>query len=283
MISVDLDTYICVLPDDVEKEIIKLINKKAPVCYKKLSDRESKYLEKKIINNVKYAKYNINLEQIQSIRSFYIKNKMIKKHPYLLSNTQNILKDYAEKKNILLISKKYDGSPLNIMRIILTQTNSKKKIKKLFNKPELLDEYDYKQFEIAKNNDDFALINQYEIQKQAEEFETHIEEVLKRMGVKYKTQNQLSKEQIESCGIAFSTPDFLIESELKINEHIIKWIDAKNFFGSNVSFMKTKIIDQTKKYIKNYGNGSIIFSLGFNESYYNSNILFLSWDSFNKI
>ena len=283
MISVDLDTYICVLPDDVEKEIIKLINKKAPVCYKKLSDRESKYLEKKIINNVKYAKYNINLEQIQSIRSFYIKNKMIKKHPYLLSNTQNILKDYAEKKNILLISKKYDGSPLNIMRIILTQTNSKKKIKKLFNKPELLDEYDYKQFEIAKNNDDFALINQYKIQKQAEEFETHIEEVLKRMGVKYKTQNQLSKEQIESCGIAFSTPDFLIESELKINEHIIKWIDAKNFFGSNVSFMKTKIIDQTKKYIKNYGNGSIIFSLGFNESYYNSNILFLSWDSFNKI
>lgn len=283
MISVDLDTHICVLPDDVEKEIIKLINKKAPICYKKLSDRESKYLEKKIINNVKYAKYNINLEQIQSIRSFYIKNKMIKKHPYLLSNTQNILKDYAEKKDILLISKKYDGSPLNIMRIILTQTNSKKKIKKLFNKPELLDEYDYKEFEIAKNNDDFALINQYEIQKQAEQFERHIEEVLKRMGVKYKTQNELSKEQIESHGMAFSTPDFLIESELKINEHIVKWIDAKNFFGSNVSFMKTKIIDQTKKYIKNYGNGSIIFKLGFNESYYNSNILFLSWDSLNKI
>lgn len=282
MITLNLDISIDVLPDEVEKEIIKLINKKAPNCYKKLSDRETKYLEENIINSLNFSKYNINLEQIQSIRSSYVKNKMIKKHSYLLSNKKNIVNDYNNKRNILYISKKYDGSPLNIMRIILSETNSKEKVKKLFNKPELLDDYDYKQFEIAKENDDFALVNQDEIQEKAENFERQIEEILKKMNIKYKTQNQLAKEQIKSHGKPFSTPDFLIESELTINGHEIKWIDAKNFFGSNVSFVKSKIIDQTKKYIKNYGEGSIIFNLGFNQSYLDSNILFLSWNSFNK-
>jgi len=283
MISVDLDTSIDVLPDDVEKQIIKLINKKAPICYKKLSDRETKYLEQNIINNVNYIKYNINLEQIQSIRSSYVKNKMIKRHSHLISNTKKIVNDYKNKRNILSISKKYDGSPLNIMRIILSQTNSKERVKKLFNKPQLLDDYDYIQFQTAKSNDDFALVNQDEIQERAEQFERQIEEVLKKIGVKYKTQNQLAKEQINSHGRAFSTPDFLIESDLTINGHEIKWIDAKNFFGSDVSFVKNKITDQTKKYIKNYGKGSIIFNLGFNESYFDSNILFLAWNSFVKL
>ena len=282
MISLNLDTTIDVLPDDVEKEIIKLINKKAPTCYKKLSDRETRYLEQNIIKNINYGKYNINLEQIQSIRSSYVKNKMIKKHSFLLSNTKKIINDYKNKRNILSISKKYDGSPLNIMRVILAQNNSKERVKKLFNNPQLLDDYDYKQFEIAKHNDDFALVNQDEIQERAGQFERQIEDVLKKIGVKYKTQNQLTEEQIKSCGKAFSTPDFLIESELTINGHEIKWIDAKNFFGSNVSFVKTKINEQTKKYIKNYGKGSIIFNLGFNESYFDSNIFFLSWNAFNK-
>jgi hypothetical protein len=280
MIELNLDNNIGVLPDSVEKIIIKLMNKKAPVCYKKLSERETKYLEKNIIENADFIKYKINLEQIQSIRSSYIKNKMIKKHPYLISNTKNIIDDYKNKNNIMDISKKYDGSPLNIMRIILSEKYSKKKVKILFNKPTLLEDYDYKQFTIAKANDDFALVNQDEIQDKAEQFERHIEQLLKKLNIKYKTQNQLSKEQINTHGTAYCTPDFLIESELVINGQKIKWIDAKNFFGSNISFIKKKITDQTKKYINNYGHGSIIFNLGFNQSYLDSNILYLSWGSF---
>jgi Mor family transcriptional regulator len=142
MISLKINTNIDILPDDVEKEIIKAINKKAPTCYKKMSGREIKYLENTIINSSKFSKFNINLEQIQSIRSSYIKNKMIKKHSYLISNTKRIVEEYKAGKNILSISKKYDGSPLNIMRIILSVNNSKDKVKKLFNKPQLLNEYD---------------------------------------------------------------------------------------------------------------------------------------------
>lgn len=278
------EEIINVLPDKVEKEIIDLINKKSPTCYAKLSVEEIMNLKKNIITSPKFKQYNITLEQIQSIRSSFVKNKMINKHPFLLKNTNKIINDYNNKINILEISKKYDGSPLNIMRVILLKTNSKEKVKKIFNNPSLLNEYDYNQFILAKENDDFALINQDETLKKAIDFEKQIEEILIKNNIIYKTQEDLTQEQIKSHGKAFSTPDFLIESELIINNREIKWIDAKNFYGSNIKFVKSKIKEQTKKYINNYGNGCIIFNLGFNEIYAeNPNILFISWNSFNNL
>ena len=207
---------------------------------------------------------------------------MIKKHSYLISNFKKIIHDYENKIGILVLSEKYDGSPLNIMRVILSKNNSKERVKKLFNNPKLLNDYDYEQFLIAKENDDFALVNQDTIQEHAMNFEKQLEEILIKNKVKYKTQEDLTQEQIKSHGKAFCTPDFLIESELTINGNQIKWIDAKNFYGSNTNFVKSKINEQTKKYIKNYGNGSIVFNLGFNESYSNPNILFLSYNSLKK-
>lgn len=280
-INLDLDTSIDVLPDDIEKQILNSINKKPPVCYSKMSAKEIEHLETNIINNSKFKKYNISIEQIKSIRSSFIKNKMIKKHHSLIAKSNNIVKDYDNKIGILAISEKYDGSPLNIMRVILSKTNSKEKVKKLFNNPKLLNDYDYKQFEIAKANDDFALVNQDLIQQHAEDFERQLEKILIKNKIKYKTQEDLTQEQIKSHGKAFSTPDFLIESELTINGQEVKWIDAKNFFGSNSNFVKSKINEQTKKYINNYGKGSIVFNLGFNDGFSNPNILFLSWNSLN--
>ena len=282
MISLTLDDKIDVLPDEIEKQILNLVDKKAPICYSQMSNTEIKFLKDNFINDSKIKKYNINLEQIQSIRSSYIKNKMIKKHSYLIAKSKNIIRDYEKKIGILELSQKYDGSPLNIMRIILSKSNSKEKVKKLFNNPQLLNVHDKEQFTIAKENDAFALVNQDTIQVHAANFEKQIEQVLIKNKIKYKTQEDLTKEQIITHGKAFSTPDFLIESELLINGNQIKWIDAKNFYGSNINFVKSKINEQTKKYINNYGNGSIIFNLGFNDSYSNPNILFLSWNSFNK-
>jgi hypothetical protein len=273
-----------ILSDKDEKYILKILNKKPPVCYAKLSSNEIKNLENKIINNQEFKEYNNILEQIKSIRSSYIKNKMIFNHQSLLKNTNKIIKDYNNKVNILEISKNYDGSPLNIMRVILLKTNSKERIKKFFNNPSLLNDYDYEQFNLAKENDDFALINQDEILKKATEFEKQIEEIIIKNNILYKTQEDLTQEQIKTHGKAFSTPDFLIESELKINNRNIKWIDAKNFYGSNIKFVKSKIEEQTKKYLNNYGDGCIIFKLGFNEIYSeNKNILFLSWNSFKEL
>jgi hypothetical protein len=282
MTVININEKIDVIPNDVEEEILKLINKKAPLCYKNFTDKEKNILTDKIINNKEYKKYNINLQQIDSIKSNFIKNKMVKNHPYLIKNTQNIINDYKNNKDVLYISKKYDGSPINILRIILSKRNSKEQVKKLFNNPTLLNDYDYKQFILAKKNDDYALVNNNEILKKADEFEYKIEKILIKMGVKYKTQKDLVKEQNELYGNPISTPDFLIEDELIINGEEIKWIDAKNFFGSNCKFVKSKLIKQTNKYIKNYGKGSVIFNLGFNQSYKVPDILFLSWNAFSN-
>lgn len=279
-----IQKIINVLPDKVEKEILNSINKKPPICYTKISDSEIKTLTNDIINKPNFKQYDISIEQIQSIRSSFVKNKMIKNHPSLVKNTNKIINDYNNKTPILEISKKYDGSPLNIMRVILLKTNSKEKVKKIFNNPSSLNEYDYEQFNSAKNNDDFALVNQDETLKKATEFEKQIEKILIKNKISYKTQEELAQEQIKTHGKPFSTPDFLIESELIINDREIKWIDAKNFYGSNVKFVKSKIEEQTKKYLNNYGNGCIIFNLGFNETYSeNPNILFLSWNSFKEL
>lgn len=273
-----------ILPDEIEKYIIKLLNKKAPECYSKLSDEESNFLKKEIILNPLLKKYDISIEQIKSIRSAYVKNKMVKNHFSLVKNTNKIINDYNDHNSILKISKKYDGSPLNIMRIILLKNNSKEKVKKMFNNPELLNDYDLKQFVIAKNNDDFALINQDDILEKANLFEKKIEGILKKNKIKYKTQEDLVKEQIKLYGKPINTPDFLIETDIKINDKVIKWIDAKNFYGSNIKFVKSKIEEQTKKYINEYGPGCIIFNLGFNEIFENnSKIFFLSWNSFDKL
>lgn len=270
-----------VIPDTIEKNIIKAINKKPPQCYAKISDKEISSLEKEFVNNITYQKYNITIDLIKSIRSSFIKNKMINKHFSLIQNTNKIIKDYNEQKSILQISKKYDGSPLNILRIILSNNNSKEKVKKMFNKPELLNEYDFKQFLIAKENDDFALVNQNEILDKANLFEEDIGKILSKNNINYKTQEILAQEQIKLYGKPINTPDFLIDGTLKINDKEIKWIDAKNFYGSDIKFVKSKINEQTQKYIKTFGNGCIIFKLGFNDSYLNNpNILFLSWNSF---
>jgi hypothetical protein len=74
-------------------------------------------------------------------------------------------------------------------------------------------------------------------------------------------------EQIKINGKPINTPDFLIKSQFVINGKKINWIDAKNFYGSNIKFIKTKINKQIVKYNQAYGSGCIIFSLGYNEKY----------------
>ena len=44
MISLTLDDKIDVLPDEIEKQILNLINKNAPICYSQMSNTEIKIL-----------------------------------------------------------------------------------------------------------------------------------------------------------------------------------------------------------------------------------------------
>ena len=139
--------------------------------------------------------------------------------------------------------------------------------------------YDQEQFKLAEQNDIYVTLDQVEQGDESIKFEKLIEEFLIKNKVDYKTQDQLTEEQKIKYGKAINTPDFLITSELIINSKKVNWIDAKNFYGSNIDFIVSKIKKQIKKYLDTYGSGCIIFNHGFNSKLGFNDVLILDYDS----
>ena len=113
--------------------------------------------------------------------------------------------------------------------------------------------------------------NQDEQQKAADDFEITVGKELTRLKIRFKTQEQLIKEGSRL------TPDFLILGDLVINNISIRWIDAKNFYGSNVSFVTKKVAKQALRYQNAFGDGGFIFSLGYSVELMMDNILFFDY------
>lgn len=145
---------------------------------------------------------------------------------------EELKKKENEEKNPIILSKKLNYSPFSIAKMI-----------------------NYPKLEEIKIQD--YLFNSEKIQssaKNANNFEKIVEEILKKKGIKYKTQEMLAKQQKEKYGRAVSTPDF------ELDHPVYKWIDAKNFYGTdNLKFFWKKIREQIKKYP---GEGILVFSLG---------------------
>jgi hypothetical protein len=263
------------LPNKIEKFILSNINLKPPKSYAKISDTELSNVYEKSIQTFPNNKDQISKNVIQSIRANWIKNHMITHHKNLLINSKQILKSYKNNSNVLELSERYDVSPLNIIRFVFNKLYHKK-LTKLINNPNNLnnlDEYDRQQLNIAIENDAYAIIDNSKIKDESIEFEKLVQKVLDTYSVKYKTQDELTEEQIKEYGKPINTPDFLIISDLYINDMKINWIDAKNFYGSNIPFVKEKIEVQTKKYLDKWGSGCVVFNLGFNEEIKYPNIL----------
>lgn len=96
-------------------------------------------------------------------------------------------------------------------------------------------------------------------------FEDKIAHFLDEKGILYVRQKQLEEEQKRDFGKAILTPDFLILDKVEINGQSVSWIDAKCFYGANISFDVTRMKKQMKRYIEMWGSGAIMFSHGFNE------------------
>jgi hypothetical protein len=263
------------IDNKLEKNIIKLINIKPLESFKNISNDELINIKNKI-----KKEFNFNDDLIKSIRSLYLKFLIIINHKNIKKNAKKILNDYDNKEDILKITEKYNISPLNILRFIFKEKYNKK-LTKLINSKNI-DEYDKTQLKKAIENDYYCLVNQDDILKKSMEFEKKIEKILIKNKIKFKTQEDLAKEQTELYGKPINTPDFLIESDLIINNIKINWIDAKNYYGININFYKQNLYKQTKKYIKNYGSGCIIYNNSFNNSISYNNILLLDYDSFRQ-
>ena len=261
------------IPDEIEKFIIKNIDKKPPLCYGKITEDELNKINEKIL---KEYKININKHIIASIKSTFMKSFIIKNYYNLEKNSKLILHDYS-KYGILKLSEKYNLSPMTIIKFIFDQLFHIK-IKELLHNNKL-SSFDKEQFKIAEENDIYVTLNQADQMENSILFEKKIEDFLIKNLVKYKSQDQLIIEQTKKYGKAINTPDFLINSELIINSKKINWIDAKNFYGCNINFMISKINKQIKKYLNTYGSGCIIFNYGFNSKISFPNVLILDYES----
>lgn len=266
------------LPEQVDKFIIKQLNTRAPKSYALLSQSELLHIKKSVEN--KFPVYhNFDTGIIISLRASYMKNHIINNNHKILKFSNLIINDYDNQMDILKICEKYDISPLNILRHVFNLKYSIK-LSKLINSSESeLNIWDKSQLTSAIDNDIYALIDQTNVHIQADNFEKMIEVFLIKHNVQYRTQLQLVNEQILSHGKPINTPDFLIDSELYINNFAIKWIDAKNFYGANLPFNKSRIKKQTDKYINSYGSGAIIFSLGFQEKLNFTSILLVNYNA----
>lgn len=257
----------------LEKKLAKAVIIKGN--YKKLTDKQLD----KLNNYINIKKLNISLEDVLSIRSSYMTIKIIKDSDRLKLLINKISKLYKKGIKLSWISKKYDLSPILMLKNILSSRYSKEKIKDFFYGKHLdkLSEFDLEQLNFAKENDIFNKVDQTEQINNSKNFELEIQNFLVKNKIKFKTQNELTKEQIKKYGKAVNTPDFLILSDFYINDKKINWIDAKNFYGANTFLIKNNIQKQISKYIDEYGFGSIMFSLNFSEKLHFDNVLLTSF------
>jgi hypothetical protein len=259
-----------IIPDNIEKYVVSkiLFNN-----FGKILDSDLIIIQKKILK--RYNK-SINKHIIGSIKSTYMKESIMKHHHRLFKYSNYILNNY-KLNNILILSKKFNLSPMTIIRFVLEKSYGKK-LKQLIDN-NLLESYDKTQYEIASQNDIYANLDQINVSIESLRFEKLIEDYLIKNNIKYYTQEDLTIEQTKKYGHAINTPDFLIKSDLTINNHKINWIDAKNFYGSNNKFIISKINKQIIKYINKYGSGCIIFNHGFNSKLKFSDVLILDYQS----
>tara|TARA_B110000208_G_C11752878_1_gene424126 strand:+ start:733 stop:1632 length:900 start_codon:yes stop_codon:yes gene_type:complete len=287
-------------PYKLEKHLAKLLI--IPGKYGKLDNNDLLKIKKFLKD--KQKNYNIIPSNaiIRSIRSAYMNERELINSQKMKKTKDKIIKEYIKDKDILAISKKFDFSPIKILKYILQYYSfSKNNISLiLYLASNKQVNYIQKNFPVPLNqkfilsikniikNDIFNKVNQDEIRDYADAFEKKLEYSIDNVyKLKYKTQEQLTIEQTEKYGRPIITPDFLLLDDLYINNIKINWIDAKNFYGANTRLIKKSMIKQCEKYNKKFGSGAIIFSLGCSDILSKKlnikNSLFLSFNDFNDI
>ena len=210
---------------------------------------------------------SISLEQALSLRSALNQEKSVYSHGRLMGRSNELRSRYDAGQGVLSLSKKFDAPPVNTFRAILTGRGwSKNKIKETLKSPNRLNKRDRQEFKLAEENDKVSSVNQSETQSAAEIFEEILCDYFSSLGIRFRRQEELLKEQKKSEGRAVITPDLLLLDDVRINGIPCAWIDAKHFFGADLKFPKKKTQKQVDRYVKEYGHGAIVYRHGFCQS-----------------
>jgi hypothetical protein len=207
----------------------------------------------------------ITLEQALSLRAALNQEKSVYSHSKLMRRSNELSRRYDSGESVIALSKRFDAPPVNTFRAILTGRGwTKTRIKDTLNKnPSKLNKRDMEQFELAESVDRVSSVNQTETQTAAEVFEKILCDYFDSLGVRFRRQEDLLKEQKREEGRAIITPDLLLLDDVRINGVPCAWIDAKHFFGADLKFPKKKTQKQVDRYVAEYGQGAIVYRHGF--------------------
>jgi len=207
----------------------------------------------------------ISLEQALSLRAALNQEKSVYSHSKLMRRSNELSRRYDSGESVIALSKRFDAPPVNTFRAILTGRGwTKTRIKDTLNKnPSKLNKRDKEQFELAESVDRVSSVNQTETQTAAEVFEEILCSYFESVGVRFRRQEELLREQTKQEGRAIITPDLLLLDDVRINGVPCAWIDAKHFFGADLKFPKKKTQKQVDRYVAEYGQGALVYRHGF--------------------
>ncbi len=207
----------------------------------------------------------ISLEQALSLRAALNQEKSVYSHSKLMRRSNELSRRYDSGESVIALSKRFDAPPVNTFRAILTGRGwTKTRIKDTLNKnPSKLNKRDREQFELAESVDRVSSVNQTETQTAAEVFEEILCSYFESVGVRFRRQEELLREQTKQEGRAIITPDLLLLDDVRINGVPCAWIDAKHFFGADLKFPKKKTQKQVDRYVAEYGQGALVYRHGF--------------------
>lgn len=216
----------------------------------------------------KKLKSKITYNQAVAIRRVMLRDKFIRRS-YKLVHLKTIIRVMYtdEKKDILTIAKKLDYPPVTIFRtLLMARGMTKNQIKRIVGDPDnYLGKRDLEQLRKAIAQDIISDPDNQPRLEAALEFERELEAKFIKKKIYFKTQKQLAAEQKKSLGRAILTPDLYFPHGVKINGHIIYWMDAKNFYGGNSSYIRSGIQKQGDKYNHAYGPGAFVFKYGYSD------------------
>tara|TARA_B100000676_G_scaffold312897_1_gene389645 strand:- start:26416 stop:27474 length:1059 start_codon:yes stop_codon:yes gene_type:complete len=213
------------------------------------------------------SQFPISIEQALSLRGALNQEKSVHSHGRLMRNSNQLRRRYDAGEGVLTLAQRFDAPPVNTFRAILTGRGwSKNRIKETLKDPKRMNKRDQNEFSKAEEADKVSSVNQSDTQSAAEVFEEILFSYFENLGIRFRKQDDLLKEQKESEGRAIVTPDLLLLDDVRINGVPCAWIDAKHFFGADLRFPRKKTQKQVDRYVNEYGQGAIVYRHGFTES-----------------
>ena len=210
---------------------------------------------------------NMNLDQALSLRSALLQQKTVYSHGRLKSKAKSLFRLYNEGVSVVDLSKRFDFPPMNIFRIILAEKRwSKSRIKECLREPSKMKKREQEEFEKAEAADRVSNVDQSETHSRADLFEEVLADWFESRGVNLRRQNEMVPEQRLEHGRPINTPDILFLDHVEINGQPVAWIDAKHFYGADVSFQRKKMTKQMSRYIEEWGSGAVVYRHGFSEN-----------------